>query len=120
MIFNVPNLAQTESVFVLRDTACISEVFSIKGREAEAGFDISLQTVLHFITIGEGWWAVYDFKTGTGGWSILAAGKSVFYTDLPDLEACILLFGLFFNQLWDWGVYDLPGQGVPGEWETGG
>lgn len=67
MIFNVPNLAQTESVFVLRDTACISKVFSMKGHKAEARFDIFLHTVLHFITIGEGRWAVYDFKTGTGG-----------------------------------------------------
>ena len=95
-----PNLALTESVFVRHDTACISEsvfFFSMKGRKAEAGFDIFLHAVLHFITIGEGRWAVYDFKTGTEGWSILAAGKSVFYTDLPDLEACILLFGLFFN-----------------------
>lgn len=31
MIFNVPNLAQTESVFVLRDAACISEVFFDEG-----------------------------------------------------------------------------------------
>lgn len=67
MIFNVPNLAQTESVFVLRETACIYKVFSMKGRKAEAGFDIFLHTILHFITIGEGRWAVYDFKTGTGG-----------------------------------------------------
>lgn len=27
----------------------------------------------------------------------MAAGRSVFYTDLPDLDACILLYGLFFN-----------------------
>lgn len=27
----------------------------------------------------------------------MAAGKKVFYTDLPDTDACILLFGLFFN-----------------------
>ncbi len=67
MIFNVPNLAQTESVFVLRETAYIYKVFSMKGRKAEAGFDIFLHTILHFITIGEGRWAVYDFKTGTGG-----------------------------------------------------
>lgn len=37
MIFNVPNLALTESVLVLRDPACFSEVFSMKGRKAEAG-----------------------------------------------------------------------------------
>lgn len=67
MIFNVPNLAQTESVFVLRDTFCISEVFSMKGCKAEEGCDIFVHTVLHFITIGEGRWAVYNFKTGTGG-----------------------------------------------------
>lgn len=41
-----------------------------------------------------------------------------FYTDLPDLEACILLFGLFFNRscsiVCDWGVYDLLGKGSQG------
>lgn len=86
-------------MFVLRAPACFSEMFSMKGRRAEAGFGIFLQTVLHFITTGDGRWAVYDFKTGTRGWSIVAAGKSVsfFYTDLPDLETCILLFGVFFN-----------------------
>ena len=68
-----PNLALTESVFVRRDTACISKsvffvfFFSMKGPKAEAGFDIFLHAVLHFITIGEGRWAVYDFKTGTEG-----------------------------------------------------
>lgn len=73
MIFNVPNLALTESVFMPRDTAryffsssLILKCLPMKGREAEAGFDIFLHAVLHFITIGEGWWAVYDFKTGTG------------------------------------------------------
>ncbi len=54
MIFNVPNLAQTEPVFVLRDTACISKVFSMKEHKAEAGFDIFVHAVLHLITVGEG------------------------------------------------------------------
>lgn len=55
MIFNVPNLAVTESTFVLCDSACFffSEMFSMKGHRAEAGFDIFLHTVLHFITTGE-------------------------------------------------------------------
>lgn len=41
MIFNVPNLAQKESVFVLRDTRYISKVFSMKG-------DAKLRQVLIF------------------------------------------------------------------------
>lgn len=47
----------------------------------------------------------------------MAAGKSVFYTDLPDSEVCILLFGLFFNPgrsiVWDWVVYGRLVQGFP-------
>lgn len=88
-------------------------------RKSRGRFDIFAHTVLHFITTGEGWWAVYHFKTGTRGWSILAAGKSVFfYTDLPESKACILLFGLFFNLgcsfVGDWDVQDPCGKGFSG------
>lgn len=77
MIFNVPNLAPTESVFVLRDTTCISEVVSMKGCEVEAGFQIFLHTFcISLLLVRDD--AVYDFKTWAAGWSILAAGKSVF------------------------------------------
>lgn len=66
-----------------------------------------------FSQLLEGWRGCLWLQKRAGGWGILAARKSVFHTDLPESEACILLLGLFFNLwrpiVWDRRfVYHLP------------
>lgn len=76
----------------------------------------SLTHILHFLFFSqplEGRRGCLWLQKRAGGWGILAAGKSVFHTDLPESEACILLLGLFFNLwrpiVWDRRfVYHLP------------
>lgn len=87
------------------------------GHNSKVALNIFSHNILHYFFFPqplEGRRGCLWLQKRAGGWGILAAGKSVFHTDLPESEACILLLGLFFNLwrpiLWDRRfVYHLPG-----------
>lgn len=92
VIFNVPHLPRTEcTVFMPHDAG---QHFSPKISDLMATIPRHLLIFSHSVIclvfqLLKRWHGCLWLQRRAGGWGILAAGKNVFHTDLPESEACI-------------------------------